>query len=371
MPTIKAVSDWEDQEGVSVQEDEFFLREPDFPSLYQDARQAYASSERPFEPIEQLSPKGLALLSALYAEKDGSEKQPVIASTSDDFKRLVALVAKASPGTKVTVIFQMTDAKTRGVLHSQFGDGHKTVCKLERDESGVSVIHMDSTDNDVYSAVCMQMVTKACQREGVASTFYFQRQLNQPSGSKQATFSRQVDGYQCGVFAVKDARELNRDDNFLDNLPNSEIDSEFPDLGTYDLPARSYKSVQSRRFSAHVLAEQGDQVVTRRGRTLRETHEKHNVSGYVQHFSQKFHDAVTEAVSRDINQPEKIREAVQQYDAAHMTPQRLQAVYGPENHQAAHQARFKNVVEQIRSRGEAGEADEQQSDDTDTPRQGG
>ncbi len=59
---------------------------------------------------------------------------------------------------------------------------------------------------------------------------------------------------------------------------------------------------------------------------MRETHEKHYVSGYIQHFSQKYHDAVLNKLAENKTSPHVIREAVEKYDAAHMTTERLEAV---------------------------------------------
>jgi hypothetical protein len=61
--------------------------------------------------IEQLSPKGLALLSYIYAKKDNNVAQPIIASTYTDFKNLIKLFVDASSGVQCTVILQITDTE--------------------------------------------------------------------------------------------------------------------------------------------------------------------------------------------------------------------------------------------------------------------
>jgi len=90
---IEPISSWlhPEEDGV-VEMDEFFIKKIDFPILYQIAEARYSQQKSPFEPIEQLSPKGLAL----------------------------------QAGTEVTVILQPTDSES-----PFFSRAHKTVCKLQ------------------------------------------------------------------------------------------------------------------------------------------------------------------------------------------------------------------------------------------------
>ena len=47
--------------------------------------------------FEQLSPKGLSLLSYLYRQKDMEESQPVVASAIKSFEDIALLVNSAPP----------------------------------------------------------------------------------------------------------------------------------------------------------------------------------------------------------------------------------------------------------------------------------
>lgn len=427
---VRAISDWLDETGESIQEDEFFLKKEDHPGLYSKAFQLFAAakelqmdekkSDKLFaEPIEQLSPKGIALISALYAKKDGNEKQPVIASTKEAFKKIVKMMDDESVpiGTAVTVIFQPTDM-TNPI--------HKTVCKFEKQASGLNVVHIEGTANDTYGNTCFDLVAEALQdnahennRTRTEFEFYMQQHLTNPHGysfiaqefdkmpdkekldnrtalgllpflikfkedvwiygldpngntiltrsshpeiyqkiqfqsknkriemkatpeiyedielnkahfhppAKITKFSRQNDTYQCGTLAIKDARELNHAK--LLNTAESEFMILDKKRNIYALPAKYLKSIQSREFSNFVLPKHGEEVVTRKGATLKQVHEKHYISGYVQHFSQKFHDWVSKFLEDNKENHKAIIQMVEQYDADKMTSERLLEVYGP------------------------------------------
>ena len=142
------------------------------------------------------------------------------------------------------------------------------------------------------------------------------------------SFFRQNDSYQCGVFAVKDARAVNRDQYFLKDFVEDPT-KKLGEIQEFDLPSSYFKSVQSTEYSQYILAQYGEEVVTRKGKTLRQTHEKHGVSGYIQHFSKKFHDVVLQELRDNQDYPEKIRSAVAEYDAANITLARLETIYHP------------------------------------------
>lgn len=89
--TIQPVSIWQQEKGVTNAE--FFLSKKEESFLYAEAYRRWENTpwktkdeKERNEPIEQLSPKGLALSSYLYSQKDKSVSQPLIASTTDSFK---------------------------------------------------------------------------------------------------------------------------------------------------------------------------------------------------------------------------------------------------------------------------------------------
>ncbi len=81
MPDIAKIDHWIDKTGDAIQEDEFFLRSDDFYAMYDKVKEANATLKYYVDPVEQLSLKGLALISSIYAKKDKTEAQPLVAST--------------------------------------------------------------------------------------------------------------------------------------------------------------------------------------------------------------------------------------------------------------------------------------------------
>lgn len=65
---------------------------------------------------------------------------------------------------------------------------------------------MDSTNNDMYGGFCAAQVMLSLRKTGQEFYFYAQNNPEKPLSESHDTFSRQVDEYQCGVFALKDAR---------------------------------------------------------------------------------------------------------------------------------------------------------------------
>lgn len=246
---------------------------------------------------------------------------------------MICLVDNAPPGTQVTCIFQPTESKTR-----EFSHFRKTVFKIEKMESGeILLINMDGGSNDAYGRFGKIEAYKALQENGNAhdrastKLNFLSQKLTKKSeikaDSKSDLYSRQNDDYQCGIFAIKDARQLTRNPDFSKSLKtiNEDDDSDLSS-GFYDLPPQYLKNIQSREYSQYILNEHGDEVVTRKGKTLRQTHEHYNVSGYSRHFSEKLHKSVADFLEANKDNPEKIRKAVEMYDADKMTLDRINKV---------------------------------------------
>lgn len=305
---LKDISSWINEEHDLISSDDFFLSEEKYPQLYEEAKKRHREN-RSSAPIEQLTPVGMALLSYLYSKKDQSEIQPVIASNMQDIKHVLSLMPESPIGTKITMIF--------------FIMGHKSVYQLRRTEKEIQLINLDSIGG-VYRDFCRLVIRLAFEDKNIKYTHYRQKQ------DDVASWQRQKDKYQCGVFAFKDARHINRDENFLEKTKFTPyLSSHYDNLFEYEIPPLYLKGVQSTKLSEEILSIHGDQVVTRKGATLRQVYEKHRLNGYIQHFSQKYHDMVKNFVADHLDQPEKIKKAVQQYHAGSLTSSRLAHVYGP------------------------------------------
>lgn len=300
---VKSISQWLHPHAFDISE--FFLKKAEYKDLYDDTAGSY----------EQLSPKGLALLSYLYAQKDGCERQPVIASTLAAFSHVIKLIAAAVEGTQLTVIFQATDASCEYALH-------KTTCKIERRRDDVLIINMDSTLNKIYPDLCESITRTTLNDLKISYQFYrIAMALNNETSKK-----RQLDWYQCGIFATKDARQLNRDMHFSTQLmPCSDV------LGTFNLPVQYLKSIQSTPYRKQVLLVHGNEIVNRGNMTLSQIYEKYQEpESYARHFSKKYHDKVRVFLNENRENPYDVREYTAMYDAGSLSPERLASIYGPD-----------------------------------------
>ena len=261
----------------------------------------------------------------VFRKKDNNVAQPIIASTYTDFKNLIKLFVDASSGVQCTVILQITDIETLNWVVKIIGKGHKSVFKLEKIDDIIRIINIDSSDYDVYYSRIIEGIMRKISYQ---QPYEFLTNKHHKNLLTHKSFFRQNDSYQCGVFAVKDARAVNRDQYFLKDFVEDPT-KKLGEIQEFDLPSSYFKSVQSTEYSQYILAQYGEEVVTRKGKTLRQTHEKHGVSGYIQHFSKKFHDVVLQELRDNQDYPEKIRSAVAEYDAANITLARLETIYHP------------------------------------------
>lgn len=300
---VKPISEWLYPDAFDI--DEFFLKKATYKELYEDTDCSH----------EQLSPKGLALLSYLYAQKDGLERQPVIASTGAAFSHVIKLIATASEGTQITVIFQATDESPEYALH-------KTTCKLERRKNDVLIINMDSTINKHYPDFC-ESITRATLNEMNLSYQFYRIAM---ASSKEIQKKRQLDWYQCGVFATKDARQLNRDKNLSAQLT---FRQDLP--GTFDLPVNYLKSIQSSSYRKDALLKHGNEIINRANMTLAEIYDKYSEpEAYARHFSTKYYNTVRAFLNEHRDNPHRVRECTAMYDAGSLMPERLALIYGPD-----------------------------------------
>lgn len=293
-------------------------------------------------PTEQLSPKGLSLLSYLYAKKDHTTQQPLIASSVEDFKHIIKLLDNSKNGTTVTIIFQ--PAKYIDNYYIQkFGNVHKTVFKIRKTEKGLYMLNMDSSGYYIYPDTGKNLAEIAleeiAEKENRKPTKLFFAKQEHLIGED---LSRQADEYQCGIFATKDARQLNRDNSILES---AFLNKDLSDLNfyttSYAMPAEYLKGIQSRTLAGKLSERHGETKVTRKGKTLTETQkkirelkdEKGNVLAtipeYISYFSKKYQHLVSKFVEDNKENVEKIKAATEEYDAGKMTLEKLEALYGP------------------------------------------
>ncbi|MCS5710935.1 hypothetical protein [Candidatus Berkiella aquae] len=367
--TVRGISDWSGHDN-NIDESDFFLGVDKYAGLYSSAMaryNAYLFAKGKYEeyqklvsegktpegeppllpkavkpPALQLSPKGLALTSYLYAQRDKSEAQPLIADSVDSLKHISKLMDNAPVGSSVTVIFQPTqaeNAKHPGLWRMFFSPVHKTVVKFDRTPEGIRLIHMDGTNNSLYTSLTADVVsdalTEKAEQEGktptnVTAYFSVAKDLAAPNKGLEAQ-SRQKSEFECGIFATKDAREMNRESDFDQKYLREAKkggDSFNPNLVTYtyEVPTKYMKSLQSTTAYKALIEKLGSTIVTRKGRTLKQTFEKHSDT-YANHFGEKYNAQVRNFL-KDKN-PEEIQTAVEQYNASNLTLERLVSVYGP------------------------------------------
>ncbi len=336
---IKGVSEWESDQ-ISV--DDFFLSKINYPSLYSGEEWRYHEYQVAIQngkmpgkvilpPEEQLSPKGLALISHLYSERDKSEVQPLICDSIRGLHHVTALMDDAPLGTSVTVIFEPTnldDASHIGAWHMLFSAAHKTVFKFDRTAAGVRVICVDGTNNDAYSSFPMIEMVKALQ-ENAKRNNKPMTHLDVYKGITKPD-DRQKSGFECGIFAIKDARQVNQDSRFDEGyLAAAEAQQVYLDNAAsykYIMPTSYLKSSQSRTAYKEILKENKDEVVTMKGKTLQQAYDKYEDS-YANYFAKKYNKQVRAFIEG--KSLAEIKEIVEKYDASKMTMERLIAIYGP------------------------------------------
>lgn len=353
-------------EIVKMRAQSFFLSRAIFLELYKKDEARYEEykmkveqGEKPSkeirEPVEQLSSKGLALLSYIYAQIDQSERQPIVCNSISSLKKITKLIDDAPVGTKITVIFQpwIKDSLSYKEEWDKYFSGvHKTVLHFEKTQEGMRVISMDGADNGMYSILprleLLEAITEnAKERHRLPSHLdFYEGNIFLPG--KEKGDCRQKNSHECGIFATKDARELNRDPDFYEKYLSQHAKIESSGRGgrlvsyRYNLPTPYLKSYQSTTALKSLFEEldqfaevRGNTIVTRKGKTLIE---KFNEVGdaYTYHFSKKYHDRVTKFLNE--NSPEQIEAASSYYTADAMTSDRLVQVYGPASREVDHLA---------------------------------
>lgn len=322
----------------AVEIEELFLPQFKISALYSDARERHNTARKQFKeakdsradtssalkelkkahkPMTQLSPKGLAILSHLFAEKEDDPRQPLIASSSDALSHIAQLMFESKNGTQCAVIFQPAGD---GDLPYGVSSGHKTTVHFEKKDNGLFVICTDSVNNDWTYEFIKQKILSSINKQESDKIFFYK-----PDKSCKA--ARQKDVYQCGIFAIKDARELNRNRSkyILDN-----------NTYTYTVQNPAYfKMVQSEREQDEYAQRFSESAANRKNESLATVYQKKRVKSsenplpYVGYFSRKYFILVKKYWEENQSNNDKMRSDISQYDAQKMTSELLHSVYGP------------------------------------------
>lgn len=315
-----------------------FLTEEECPIIYQDIKERLTKFKADMaqyekgqikkpkyvhELILQLSHDGLALLSHLYAQKDGSCKQPIVVKTFEGFEKIVTFIDDSPNDISVTLIVQFD----KGLEPFMGKDFHRVAMRLEKINSEIHAIYLESAVASNTFALSTLKLNQFINENALRNTkekTIFHVHLNKLENE----IARQNDKFQCTVFATKDARELNRYNNSIDLFKDLGIENSSKDgpVDDYNLPPKYFKGVQSRVVQKSILATFGDEVVTRKGLTLKAVYLKHPDQSYIPHFSKKYETLVMHCANSLTDNA--LNEAINNYCAETITPQRLQAIYG-------------------------------------------
>lgn len=329
---IPPISAWQDNNRVF--EDEFFLSHENYPFLYEEAIDMREN------PLVQLSPKGIALISYLYAKKDHCLKQSLVASTVKSLIHIIQLINNAPIGTMVTVIFQPTDSQTLRRMNLPTFMIHSTVLKIKKAADAMHILNIDSTNNGRYVNVCRVIALHALKTDSAKSKdspatpliFYSQNDVLNPWANPdkpQTKFLlRQIDEYHCSIFAIKDARILNHEGDIFDILITTPVKDDLTHL-KYEISPKYLKVMQSRLFVDYALKirKYGNIIVSRTKKTLQEILSKHQKKSYIEHFNEKYNALVKQFIAKNL--PRAVKAATVYYDAGEFTLQQLIAIYSP------------------------------------------
>lgn len=274
-------------------------------------------------PSVQLSHDGLALMSYIYAKKDGSCKQPIVVKTFEGFEKIVIFVDDSPNDIAVSLIVQFDTG-----MGAFFGkDVHRIAIRLEKINSEIHAIFLDSVTASQTLGISTLKLNQFI-RENALKNSKEKTPLHVYFHDFKNEIVRQKDKFQCTVFATKDARELNRNNESILNL-NIKTSSKKDSQNSYPLPANYLKGLQSRADQTAALAKFGDEIVSRKGLTLKAVYLKHPKQSYIPHFSKKYETLVMECAEHLTDF--ELDMAINNYRAEEISAERLKLVYGNNN----------------------------------------
>lgn len=277
------------------------------------------------KPTTQLSHDGIALISHLYAQKDHSPKQPIAVKTFEGFKKIVNLVAHSSNDVSLSLIIQFDEEYDSS--HGE--DNHRIAMKIEKRNLEIHIAFLDSIVDSHTKLFCILTLEKILK----------DTQIHLHHESQKNRRKRQNDLFQCTVFSIKDARQLNR--NTLSEFlicANSTQDYTNKNSSnyTYTLPPTYLKGIQSRTYQKLSLKKSANEIVSRKGLTLEDVYSKHPDQSYIPHFSKKY-EALVMTCANSLNDAE-LDAAINNYKAEEISVERFNSIYSNSNHLALKKA---------------------------------
>lgn len=289
-----------------ISEDSLFLKKKDHQGLYRVAlAKALHDEQKPEEksavkkfpePVEQLSPAGIALNLYIQSKKDKSNVYPLLADSIDALYETIDSLLISPFNSKITIILQPTHLgrETKDDFEDNYSlsESHKSVLHIERTSEGLRVIHVDSLvgyGDTKLRAIFRDRILKKMKDDDFLLEWFQEDPKHK---------DRQKDEYQCGIFAMKDAIQVSRDASFSEKIKkSSELMQENDERSklrikvySYTLPPEYLKSLQSEKEGKAVLQAHGDEIVTRKKESLGGVFKKHEKKpgGYVHYFSEKY-----------------------------------------------------------------------------------
>jgi hypothetical protein len=315
------------------------------------------------EKINQLTVKGLSLLLALFAEKEASENQPIIAGSIDSLMRLAALIDNSAPGTELSVIFTpevdteetWTAALGKKTYARAFSWFHKTTFILRKNTiEKMEVIHIDGIATncdyfDIPNKLILKALSSNAKKHDRATTQMISYEPNYPdnlqveperkfNGSRYVNvipkLQRQENTYICGVYAIKDARLFTR--SFTPNLTGDVYfaDTEFGkyQYQNYIVPPSILRSSQSEETLQYLTANANNlqAIVNRKQSTLVAFFDKYKQAGsYINKFANKYLDKIAQYV--ETAAPEKIEMMSSLFNATDFTQADIERINAARN----------------------------------------
>jgi len=294
----------------------------------------FLASDRDNTVIKMPNPKSIALLSYLFSLKDDCDHQPIVADSRDSLKKLIEEMLKTNSGTEVAIIYNPVVDGYPGDDGEIYSRGHKTCGKIIRTETGLTVVNIDSVYSSnnkgsnfiAYINAFSNVIDELQQESQESKNDYDINNISIAYKQIVLDMPRQFDEYSCALFAIKDARELNRT-----------IDQ--PLYGTKKMPLQFLKSLQSSSVYRSIRNDYSEEV-DNKGRPLDEVVDKYTkpVIGtdkatqkeitrkqntYIRHFEEKYIKQIQDYVAT--HTPEEIYSHIIKYDAAHIDAATLEA----------------------------------------------
>jgi hypothetical protein len=260
--------------------------------------------------INQLSPKGIALLFGLFSVKDKMSCQPLVATRYDDLAHIVNLLKNAKVCTQVPVVFQ-------DIKNNEGNFNHKTVFCFYKSENTIHIIMMDSLyQEDLFLEKLKKII-------GNDYEFKFYKPI---SKANENSIVRQKNAYTCGILAIKDATMFCSQPALANDIISNAKEGQEKDTYNYNPPVISYRSVEGTADVRCLQRCYGEKSI-KTDRTLTQHYNKYRNTNYLDKFSTKYEGMVREFYLDNERNPEVIVSTVSRYDASQISSKQLEEIY--------------------------------------------